>query len=106
VLATADEPTMQRAVHSDLPTSEPHVFAANDLVIAVPSANPHGVEDLPDVFALDYAVCAARVPCGEATTRLFAAAGVQPQPVSEEQNVTAVANRVCAGEVDAGFVYA
>lgn len=105
VLATADEPTMERASMNDLLTSDPQVFASNDLIIAVPSNNPHGIEDLPDVLALEYAVCAAGVPCGDATARLFEAAGVQPEPVSEEQNVTAVANRVLAGEVDAGFVY-
>jgi molybdate transport system substrate-binding protein len=46
------------------------------------------------------------VPCGAATSELFALDGVDLAPVSQEQNVTAVAERVASGEVDAGLVYA
>lgn len=105
VLATANEPTMEDAVAADLLTGDPVVFATNELVIAVPEENPHGVTDLPDVLELDYAICAVQVPCGNATAQLFEAAELSPDPVSEEQNVTAVANRVSEGEVDAGFIY-
>lgn len=105
VLATANESTMADAVAAGLTRSTPELFASNDLVIAVPEGNPHGIGDLPDVLDLDYAICAEQVPCGEATAALFDAAGLDPDPISEEQNVTAVANRVSAGEVDAGFVY-
>lgn len=105
VLATANEPTMADAVDAGLLTSDPALFASNDLVIAVPANNPHDVADLLDVLDLDYAICAVQVPCGDATAQLFDAAGLTPEPISEEQTVTAVANRVSAGDVDAGFVY-
>ncbi len=105
VLATANEPTMEDALAAGVTVSAPKLFASNDLVIAVPEANPHRVEGFDDVLQLDYAICAVQVPCGEATAQLFEAAGVSPDPVSEERNVTSVANRVSAGDVDAGFVY-
>lgn len=105
VLATANEPTMAGALEAGVTTSPPELFASNALVIAVPANNPHGITDLPDVLGLDYAICAEQVPCGDATARLFAQAGLSAEAISEEQNVTSVANRVSAGEVDAGFIY-
>jgi len=105
VLATANEPTMTGAVDAGVTTSEPQVFASNDLVIAVPQGNPLNVETLTDVTDLDYAVCAPQVPCGDATAQLFASADVPLSPITEEQSVTSVANRVSEGDVDAGFVY-
>lgn len=105
VLATANQPTMADAVAAEVMTAEPALFATNELVIAVPEDDPHGISDLPDVLDLDYAICAVQVPCGDATAQLFEAAGLTADPISEEQSVTAVANRVSAGEVDAGFIY-
>lgn len=105
VLATANEATMDDALEAGIIQGETTIFAKNDLVIAVPEDNPHGVEGFDDVLSLSYAVCAAQVPCGDATAQLFEAAGQTPAPISEEQNVTSVANRVSAGEVDAGFIY-
>src|SRR5690625_1185192 len=105
VLATATEPTMAGAVAAGVLTTEPELFATNELVIAVPEDNPYGISALPDVLDLDYAICAVQVPCGDATAQLFQAAGLTADPISEEQNVTSVANRVSAGDVDAGFIY-
>ena len=105
VLATANEPTMEDAVAAGVLTTDPELFATNELVIAVRADNPHSISDLPDVLELDYAICAVQVPCGDATAQLFEAAGLAADPISEEQNVTAVANRVSAGDVDAGFIY-
>lgn len=105
VLATADQATMTTLVESDLPTGEPADFAANTLVIAVPTGNPKAIEDLPDLEGLTYAICAPEVPCGAAADRLFEQQAVTPTAVSREQNVTAVAQRVASGEVDAGLVY-
>lgn len=105
VLATANESTMNDAVAAELLTSDLRLFASNDLVIAVPEDNPHEISDVVDVLDLNYATCAVQVPCGYATAQLFEAAGLTPAPISEEQSVTAVANRVAAGEVDAGFIY-
>ena len=105
VLATANEPTMADAVAAEVMTGDPELFATNELVIAVPEDDPQGVSDLPDVLDLDYATCAVQVPCGDATVQLFEAAGLTAEPISEEQSVTSVANRVSAGDVDAGFIY-
>jgi molybdate transport system substrate-binding protein len=104
VLATADEATMAKVVADDLAT-EPRVFATNTLTIAVAAGNPQGVEGLEDLAGLDVVVCAPAVPCGAATRRLERAAGVDLQPVSEEQSVTDVLNKVVSGEADAGLVY-
>lgn len=104
VLATADEATMAE-VEKDGLVTEPTVFATNTLTIAVAAGNPQGVERLEDLGALDVVVCAPAVPCGAATRRLETAAGVDLRPVSEEQSVTDVLNKVVAGEADAGLVY-
>jgi molybdate transport system substrate-binding protein len=45
------------------------------------------------------------VPCGAASARVAEAAGLDLQPVSEEQSVTDVLGKVIAGEADAGLVY-
>ena len=50
-------------------------------------------------------VCAAEVPCGAATQKVEEAAGIDIKPVSEEQSVTDVLNKVTTGEADAGLVY-
>lgn len=105
VLATANEGTMADAVAAEVNNNEPVLFALNDLVIAVAKDNPLNIQDLPDVLDHDYAVCAEQVPCGDATRQLFEAANLELDPISEEQNVTAVANRIVEGDVSAGFVY-
>lgn len=105
VLATANEATMADAVSAGVMVGEPELFATNSLVIAVPADNPHQVNDLPDLEGLDFAICAEQVPCGAATVELFTAASFMAAPISVEQNVTAVANRVSAGDVDAGLIY-
>jgi molybdate transport system substrate-binding protein len=95
VIATADERTMQQ------------IFVSNTLVIAVPTGNPAGVEDLaslenPD---LDVVVCAPQVPCGAATETVEEAGGITLTPVSEEPAVTDVLGKVANGQADAGLVY-
>lgn len=105
VLATANESTMGDAVDSELTHSEPVLFASNGLVMAVAEGNPLGISSLRDAIEHDYAVCAVQVPCGDATTQLFDQAGLLLDPISEEQSVTAVANRVAEGDVDVGFIY-
>ena len=46
-----------------------------------------------------------QVPCGAAAQKVEEAAGVDIKPVSEEQSVTDVLNKVTTGEADAGLVY-
>ena len=103
VFASADEKNMERI--GDL-AAEPLVFAANTLVIAVPSGNPGEVAGLADLARVPTVLCAAEVPCGSASATLLARAGVSVTPVSQEQNVTAVLAKVEAGDARAGLVYA
>ena len=107
VIATADERTMQQLVDADGVEGEPQIFVSNTLVIAVPTGNPAGVEDLaslenPD---LDVVVCAPQVPCGAATETVEEAGGITLTPVSEEPAVTDVLGKVANGQADAGLVY-
>ena len=76
-------------------------------MIAVPAGNPAGVTGLEDLTAedLNLVVCAPEVPCGGATETVEQAAGLEFSPVSEEQSVTDVLNKVTSGEADAGLVY-
>jgi molybdate transport system substrate-binding protein len=104
VLATADEPTMAMAEGL---TGTPTIFASNSMTIAVPIDNPGTVTGLQSLAspALDVVVCAPQVPCGAATTRIEAAAGIDILPDSEEASVTDVLNKVATGQADAGIVY-
>lgn len=105
VLATADERNMQALVDAGL-ASDPQLFATNTLVVAVPAGNPAGVDSLDDLADVVTVLCAPEVPCGTASMTLLDAAGVTVQAASLEQNVTAVLQKVAAGEADAGLVYA
>jgi molybdate transport system substrate-binding protein len=113
VFASADEPTMRRLTDEGL-ADEPVVFATNRLQIAVPPGNPAGVESLADLDDGDEAegadgvalvVCAPAVPCGAAALAVAEVAGVELDPVSEEQSVTDVLGKVASGDADAGLVY-
>ncbi len=110
VFASADTKNMQPVVDAGLVDGAPAVFTTNTLQIVVPAGNPDGISSLADLAALSKAggkvvVCAPEVPCGAATTKVTAAAGVDLAPASQEQNVTAVLTKVTAGEADAGLVY-
>jgi molybdate transport system substrate-binding protein len=106
VFASADESNMQKLVDEDL-VRTPEPFATNTLEIAVPPDNPAGVERLQDLSDpdLNLVVCAPEVPCGAAAQEVAEKAGVTLEPVSEEQSVTDVLNKVRSGEADAGLVY-
>lgn len=84
------------------------LFATNTLRIAVPTGNPKGIQTLQDLAdpSTSVVLCAVEVPCGAASQKLLAAAGVTVTPVSEETSVSAVVRRVAQGEADAGLVYA
>lgn len=107
VFASADEKNLAKVDGADLVMGSPRVFATNTLVIVVPAGNPGEVESLADLSDPTRTVilCAPEVPCGSASQKLFANAGVAASPVSLEQNVTAVLTKVAAGEADAGLVY-
>ena len=107
VFASADTATMDGLVAEGLLSAEPRVFATNTLRIAVPPDNPAGVRRLADLASpeVDLVVCAPQVPCGAAAVGVAEAAGLSLHPVSEEQSVTDVLNKVAVGEADAGLVY-
>lgn len=102
IFAAASPATMQSSG-----VTESTVFATNVLQIAVPAGNPAKVTGLHD-FAnpqLAIAVCAVEVPCGAATQKLFAEAGITPSIDTFEEDVKAVLTRIELDEVDAGLVY-
>ena len=105
VLATADEPTMNKAVEQKL-VGERTEFATNVPTLIVPKGNPANVKGIDS--SLDDAklvVCVETAPCGKAAKELAKAYNVTLNPVSEEQKVTDVRTKVESGEADAGVVY-
>ena len=107
VFASADTANMQKAKDDDLVEGAPVDFATNTLEIAVSPDNPAEVASLQDLAkeGTKVVVCAAEVPCGAAAQEVEEAAGIDIKPVSEEQSVTDVLNKVTTGEADAGLVY-
>ncbi len=121
LFAAADQSNMTKVVDSGLiggapaldsapdsaPAPAPVDFATNTLTIVVPPDNPARITGFADLRRSGVAVvvCAPQVPCGAAAVKIEAATGVTLNPVSEEQSVTDVLNKVVAGEADAGMVY-
>ena len=106
VFASADTKNMDKLTDAGLEEADPVDFTTNTLRIAVPAGNPAGVTDLASLTGdLNLVVCAPEVPCGAATETVEVAAGLEFAPVSEEQSVTDVLNKVTSGEADAGLVY-
>jgi molybdate transport system substrate-binding protein len=107
VLATADRPTMERAVGAGLVSGSPAPFASNVLTLIVPRGNPARVTGLDaSLEGTKLVTCAVQVPCGAATRELARQVGVALHPVSEETKVTDVRTKVESGQADAGIVYA
>jgi len=108
VFASANEKQMKVVTGAGRGAADPTVFAENVLEIAVPQGNPGHVTGLADFENADLtlAVCAPTVPCGAATQAVFAAAGIDARPDTEETDVKAALNKVQLGEVDAALVYA
>ncbi len=107
VFASADTKNMDALVAADLVSDTPADFASNTLEIAVPPGNPASIVTLADLTrpGVKLVVCAPQVPCGSATVKVEESSGLDFTPVSEEQNVTDVLNKVIADEADAGLVY-
>lgn len=107
VFASADEKNMTKATDDKLIDGTPVVFASNTLQIVVPPGNPAEVTSFADLSApgLKLVICAPQVPCGSATKKVSEAQGITLKPVSEENSVTDVLNKVASGEADAGLVY-
>ncbi|MFC0506930.1 molybdate ABC transporter substrate-binding protein [Micromonospora costi] len=107
VFASAAPATMRTVTDAGNGAGSPTTFVRNQLVIAVPKGNPHGVTGLTDLTKPDakVALCAEQVPCGAAATKALDAAGVTLTPVTLEQDVKAALAKVKLGEVDAALVY-
>jgi len=108
VVATADPRTMGMLRDDDLLASRPRTFAANTLqLVADSDADIASTQDGWEAIAAGGAlvVCAPAVPCGAATVALAERAGVELDPVSEEQSVTDVLAKVTSGAAELGIVY-
>ena len=102
----ASESSLEPATKAGVVTGEA-IFARNIPQIAVPGDNPAHIEGLDDFADEDVrvALCEVEVPCGAAAKKVIDADGVEFEPVTRENDVTAVLTRVRTGEVDAGIVY-
>lgn len=107
VFASAATKNMDDVVSAGDAAGDPVGFATNVLEIATPAGNPRGITSLADLANPDLktVVCAPQVPCGAATAKVEAAAGITIPAVSEESSVTDVLGKVTSGEADAGLVY-
>ncbi len=105
VFASANETQMDRAVELDVVTGEGVLFASNTLTLVTPADNPAGIASLSEAATSSLVICAPQVPCGAATQEMVDAAGIELQPVSEENSVTDVLGKVISGQADAGLVY-
>lgn len=81
--------------------------ATNAIGLAVPQANPGGVDDVMDAAdpELLVGVCAIGVPCGDLARSVLAQAGVDARIDTSEPNVLALVTKLVSGELDLGFVY-
>jgi molybdate transport system substrate-binding protein len=101
------------ALHREGLVEEPRVFAANRLVLAVPSASSEvrSLEDLERDGA-SLAVGSESVPVGSYTRGLISRIGaarrerILANVRSEEPDVRGIVGKLMQGAVDAGFVYA
>jgi molybdate transport system substrate-binding protein len=107
VFAAADVPTMQQVIDADQVTEQPQEFAKNVLTIVTAPGNPKHLATLADLTrpGVSVAVCAATTSCGASAARAESDAGVELSAASALPSGTEVANRVAAGQADAGLVY-
>ena len=105
VLSTADETSMGIAEEAGV-VDDPVVFARNTLVLAVPAADPAGIDSLADLDGTTWVRCADEVPCGRVALAVLEDNGVTAEPASLEEDVKAALEKVTSGEADAALVYA
>ncbi|BBY37067.1 molybdate-binding protein [Mycobacterium mantenii] len=107
VFASADTAQMDTVSKAGLLNGNPTNFASNTLVIVTAPGNPKKIGSFADLArpGLNVVTCQQPVPCGAATGRVEDGTGVRLNPVSEEQSVTDVLNKVTTGQADAGLVY-
>lgn len=116
VFASANAKHMNTLVGKKL-VDEPVTFVHNELVIAVPAANPAGIQSLRDLPKAKRLVLAGKnVPAGAYAEKMLANASkaygadfaerVHEQVVSRENHVRQTLQKVVLGEADAAVVYA
>jgi molybdate transport system substrate-binding protein len=105
VLATADETAMALAQDAGV-TGDVETVATNVLTIVTPPGNPAAVRGLEDLAGTTWVRCADEAPCGRVALAVLDARGITATPASLEDDVRAALDKVVAGEVDAGLVYA
>jgi molybdate transport system substrate-binding protein len=105
VLATADQTSMQIIVDAGDNADEPVPFASNTMAVITPPNNPAGITSLDDIASSDFVLCDPSVPCGAVAAEILKNAGIDAQPVSLEDKVTAVLSKIELKEADAGLVY-
>jgi molybdate transport system substrate-binding protein len=102
VLATADHESMERADQAGV-VDHVRQFTANRLVMV--TAPDAGVSDLGDLADVPWVRCADDAPCGRVAAAVLDDQGVTADPVSLEEDVRAVLDKVATGEATAGLVY-
>lgn len=107
VLATADQPNMDKVVAAGLTAAAPTAFAQNRLAIVVGKGNPQRIAGLADLARseLKVALCGPTVPAGRYAREALGKAGVALASRSDEASVTALCGKVKLGELDAGIAY-
>lgn len=121
VFASANQKQMDVVIDDGLIDRESvRAFATNHLVVAYPSTNPGGLQQLVDLArpGMKVVVAAREVPAGAYAMSFLDLAGESPEygpafrlgvlsnVVSQEENIRAVLSKVELGEADAGIVYA
>lgn len=107
LFASADEPTMDKAVDAELTDGPVRHFAGNTLSLLVQKGNPRKIRGLRDLNREDLTVslCGPQVPAGRYARQALQRAGVPVPRGGEELDVKQVASRVTLGEADVGIVY-
>jgi molybdate transport system substrate-binding protein len=105
VMATADEESMQPLVDKSQVSGSPTTFATNHLIVVTPKDNPGKVTRLDSLSKVKFVLCDPSAPCGAASKKVLASAGISARPQSLEQNVKGVLAKVTSGNTDAGLVY-
>ncbi|MBV9712920.1 MAG: molybdate ABC transporter substrate-binding protein [Ktedonobacteraceae bacterium] len=119
IFASADQKNMKKVTDAGLANS-PQTFADNTLAIIIPVANPSHITTLKDLAnkGVKIDVAASTVPVGSYTLQVLDKLGkssqygptyessVKTNFVSQEDNDTAIVQKVQLGEADAGIVYA
>jgi molybdate transport system substrate-binding protein len=117
---SADTANAEKLVDKGLAAGGPVAFAANQLTIIVPAANPAGITSAADLARQGLKIVAANdgVPISAYAARLVANLAAQPgypsgfasayaaNVVSKEDNVKTVVAKIELGEGDAAIVYA